>query len=147
MPLLPDGTGQRVVVDFLAPRPLEQLFEQPEGVAIYRHPLRLELAQHSRIDYADRALHDRDITVRADIEHYNFVAVEPDEMLGWLDEDGLSHLLIGSDYQPHRVEEFFRVEEGKLYPAMHMRLFMATTRPDIAASDCLFYFVYDDTAD
>jgi len=28
-----------------------------------------------------------------------------------------------------------------------MRLFMATTRPDIAASDCLFYFVYDDTVD
>ena len=128
---------------FTAPR----LFDEPGGVAIYRHPLRLELAQHSRIDYADRPLHDRDITVRADIEHYNFVAVEPDEMLGWVDEDGLSHLMIGSDYQPHEVEEFFRVEDGKLFPAMHMRLFMATTRPDIAASDCLFYFVYDDSAD
>jgi hypothetical protein len=117
---------------------------QTEGVAIFRHPLRLELSPHSRIDYADRSLHDRDITVRADIEQFNFVPIEPDQMLAWLDEDGLQHLHIGSDYHPHAVAEFFRVEEGKLFPARHMRLFMATTRPDIAASDCLFYFVYED---
>jgi len=118
-------------------------YAEPEGVAIFRHPLRLELSPHSRIDYADRPLHDRDITMRADIERYNFAPIEPDDMLAWLDEDGLSHLNIGSDYQPHEVSEFFRVEEGKLYPDRQMRLFMATTRPDIAASDCLFYFVYD----
>lgn len=125
----------------------DDLYAETDGVAIFRHPLRLELAQHSRIDYAERALHDRDITVRADIEHFNFAPIDPDDLLGWLDEDGLSHLIIGSDYQPHEVSEFFRVEEGKLYPARHMRLFMATTRPDIAASDCLFYFVYDQTVD
>ena len=125
----------------------DALYDQDAGVAIYTHPLRLELAHHSRIDYAERPLHDRDITVRADIERFNFAPVEPEDMLGWLDEDGLSHLLIGSDYQPHEVSEFFRVSEGKLYPTRHMRLFMATTRPDIAASDCLFYFVYDETAD
>ncbi len=115
-----------------------------EGVAIFRHPLRLELSAHSRIDYADRPLHDRDITVRKDIEQFNFVPIEPDEMLAWLDTDGLSHLVIGSDYHPHEVAEFFQVEQGKLYPIRHMRLFMATTRPDIAASDCLFYFVYEE---
>jgi hypothetical protein len=117
---------------------------QSEGVAIFRHPLRLELSPHSRIDYADRSLHDRDITVRADIEQFNFTPIEPDQMLGWLDADGLQHLVIGSDYQPHEVSEFFQVNAGKLYPARHMRLFMATTRPDIAASDCLFYFVYEE---
>lgn len=125
----------------------DTLFGKSEGVAIFRHPLRLELARHSRIDYADRPLRDRDITVRRDIERFNFTPVDDDEMLGWLDGGDLSHLLIGSDYRPHEVSEFFRVEAGKLYPARHMRLFMATTRPDIAASDCLFYFVYDDTVD
>ena len=122
---------------------VEDPFAEPEGVAIFRHPLRLELSPHSRIDFADRPLHDRDITVRMDIEKFNFAPVDDDEMLGWLDADGLAHLMIGSDYHPHEVDEFFRVEEGKLFPACHMRLFMATTRPDIAASDCLFYFVCD----
>jgi hypothetical protein len=121
----------------------EQLYEEPGPVTLFRHPLRLELARHSRIDYADRSLHDRDITVRWDIERFNFAPVDRESPLGWLDPSGLEHLRIGSDYHPHEVAEFFRVEEGMLYPNQHMRLFMATTRPDIAASDCLFYFVCD----
>ena len=119
----------------------DDLYAEEKDVDIFHHPLRLELTPHSRIDYADHALHDRDITVRHDIEQFNFVPMEPEQMLGWLDVDGLQYLQIGSDYQPHGVEEFFRVEAGVLYPACPMRLFMATTRPDIAASDCLFYFV------
>jgi hypothetical protein len=123
----------------------EDLFAEPDAnnVATFRHPLRLELCAHSRIDYAHRSLHDHDITVRKDIEHFNFVPLYTDEMLGWLDADGLSHLMIGSDSHPHQIEEFFRVEDGKFYPTRPMHLFMATTRPDIAASDCLFYFVCD----
>jgi hypothetical protein len=124
---------------FMAP----DLFANTGEVATFRHPLRLELRAHSRIDYADRSLHDHDITVRGDIEHFNFVPLATTEMLGWLDTDGLSHLNIGSDYQPHEVTEFFRIEDGCLYPTRPMHLFMATTRPDIAASDCLFYFVCD----
>ena len=122
---------------------IDSLLAQADGVAIFRHPLRLELSPHSRIDFSDRPLHDRDITVRWDIERFNFAPVDGDEMLGWLDEGGLGHLHIGSDNHPHEVAEFFRVEEGKLYANCHMRLFMATTRADIAASDCLFYFVCD----
>jgi len=118
-------------------------FAECGDVLLFRHPLRLELAPHSRIDYAERPLHDRDITVRADIEKFNFAPVDPRDPIAWLDEDGLEHLTIGSDYHPHEVGEFFRVEEGKLFANQHMRLFMATTRPDIAASDCLFYFVCD----
>ena len=121
----------------------EDLFADPDPVLLLRHPLRLELARHSRIDYADRALHDRDITMRFDIEKFNFEPVNRGSLLGWADEEGLDHLRIGSDYQPHEVAEFFRVEGGNLFPNQHMRLFMATTRPDIAASDCLFYFVCD----
>jgi hypothetical protein len=121
----------------------QDLYANPDPILLLRHPLRLELAPHSRIDYADRPLHDRDITVRQDIEKFNFEPVNKRSQLGWLDEQGLEHLRIGSDRQPHEVAEFFRVVAGKLYPTRHMRLFMATTRPDIAASDCLFYFVCD----
>jgi hypothetical protein len=123
---------------------LEQdVYENRNGVTLFRHPLRLELAAHSRIDYAERPLHDRDITVRYDIERFNFAPIERHDMLGWVDNNGLDHLKVGSDETPHEVSEFFRVEDGKLYPNQHMRLFMATTRPDIAASDCMFYFVCD----
>lgn len=111
---------------------------------LFHHPMRLELCEHSRIDFAERPLHDRDITVRADIEKFNDAPLREVDMIGWLEPDGLSHLQVGSDAgHPHQVSDYFKVEEGKLYPLQDMRLFMATTRPDIAASDCLFYFVVD----
>ena len=144
------GGSQDASADLVADQGLEAFFTvddpyQAQGVvALFRHPLRLELSEHSRIDYGDRPLHDRDITVRADIEHFNFAPVAADEMLGWLGEEGLQHLHISSDQHDHAVAEFFRAEGGMLYPRRDMRLFMATTRPDIAASDCLFYFVCDD---
>jgi hypothetical protein len=119
------------------------LYKDPRPVSLFRHPLRLELSPHSRIEYAERPLHDRDVTVRQDIERFNFVPLGATDMLGWVDQEGLAHLRIGSDYQPHEVDEFFRIRDGILFPQCGMRLFMATTRPDIAASDCLFYFVCD----
>ena len=122
---------------FLVP----DLFVEPGSVSLFRHPLRLEILPHSRIEYAERPLHDRDVTMRQDIERFNFVPLGASDMLGWVDQHGLSHLRIGSDYQPHEVQEFFRIKDGILFPQCGMRLFMATTRPDIAASDCLFYFV------
>ena len=70
--------------------------------------------------------------------------VHAGEMLGWLDEDGLEHLLISGGSDNHPPAEFFRVEGGQLYPRRAMHIFMATTRPDIAASDCLFYFIPED---
>jgi hypothetical protein len=119
----------------------DDLFADPGELRLFEHPLRLELAAHSRIDYGDRALHDRDVTVRWDIEHFNFAPVDADEPLGWSDQHGLTHLRIGSDTHSHHVREFFCIRDGSLYPTRPMRLFMATTRPDIAAADCLFYFV------
>ena len=146
------GGSQDDAADRVARRGIERffmdddLFREPDDLVLLRHPLRLELAAHSRIDYADRPLHDRDIVVRYDIERFNFTPVNAGDLLGWLDNQGLDHLKIGSDYHPHSVEEFFRVDDGRLYPRQSMRLFMATTRPDIAASDCLFYFVCEETA-
>ncbi len=111
---------------------------------LFHHPMRLELCEHSRIEYAERPLHDRDITVRADIEKFNDAPLRVVDMIGWLDADGLEHLRVSSDADhPHAVSDFFKVEDGQLLPKQDLRLFMATTRPDIAASDCLFYFVVD----
>ena len=110
-------------------------------LTLFQSPLRLELLQHSRIDYADHALHDRDVTIRQDIEHYNFACLEAGETLGWLGPDGLAHLQVVAGGASHPVQEYFLAREGELVARSRLQLFMATTRPDIAASDCLFYFV------
>ncbi len=123
----------------------EDVLHTQGKLELFHHPMRLELCEHSRIDYAERPLHDRDITVRADIEKFNDAPLREVDMIGWLEAGDLSHLQVGSDAgHPHEVSDFFKVEQGKLYPLQDMRLFMATTRGDIAASDCLFYFVLDE---
>ena len=98
--------------------------------------LRLQIL--ARIDFGDHPLDGRDLTMRADIERLNFAPIGADEFLGWTGPQGLAALGIGSGED---VSRFFRIEDGKLYATGPMRLFMATTRADIAASDCLFYFV------
>ena len=37
-----------------------------------------------------------------------------------------------------------RIEDGILYPAQPLKLFMITNNASIASSDCLFYAVADD---
>lgn len=119
----------------------EDVFADPAPVTVLEHPLRLELAPHARIDFSDRPLPGRDLTMRADIERLNFAPIGTDEPLGWLGTDGLDTLRIGTGLD---VSAFFRELGGQLYAAHPMRLFMATTRADIAASDCLFYFVAEE---
>ena len=114
----------------------EDVYANPAPVTVLEHPFRLELRPHARIDFSDRPLPARDLTVRADIERLNFAPIGTDEPLGWTSD--LEALRIGTDVD---VAAFFRVRDGQLYAARPMRLFMATTRADIAAADCLFYFV------
>ncbi|MFT5482952.1 MAG: hypothetical protein ACI9GW_001607 [Halieaceae bacterium] len=113
-------------------------------VQVIRNSRRLELVPHSRIEYAHKVLHDRDVTLRADIDDFNYKLAPRGEALGWLGEEGFGHLKVGGEPGSAQVEEFFLESEGKLCPRADMQIFMATTRADIAVSDCLFYFVMTD---
>lgn len=117
----------------------EDVFAEPGEVSLLQHPYRLELQPRARIDFADHPLPDRDLTMRADIERFNFTPVPPSEPLGWA--AGLSCLRASTGRDTRDAREFFRVQDGRIYTRETLRLFMATTRADIAASDCLFYFV------
>lgn len=116
-----------------------------EQLRMMSHPLRLELAPHTRIDFSMHALHDRDVTVRSDIEIFNFKPVAAGQPLAWLGDAGMQHLQIGGTRSQNRVLDYFQVEQGQLCARLPMTLFMATTRPDIAAADCLFYFVAEES--
>lgn len=117
----------------------DDVFAEAGDVNLLEHPYRLELQPHARIDFADHPLPDRDLTMRADIERFNFAPVPPSEPLGWA--SGLGSLRASTGRDTCDARKFFRIEDGRIYTRDTLRLFMATTRADIAASDCLFYFV------
>ncbi len=122
---------------------IDQLF----GIAreldmdIYHHPVRLELRGGARITYADQPDSAADITLPVHIDRNNFGVATPDLPLAWLGEDGLKPLRLSNSSGEFSLEEFFTVRDNRLYPAQTLKLFMVTTDPRIASSDCLLYAV------
>ena len=114
------------------------------GLELLHDPLRLELSPGVALTYAEQACSDHEVTLLPDIEHHNFGTVLPDTQLGWTDGDP-KRLFAALDAGGRcAVGRLVRVEEGRLYPAQPLKLFMITTNALIAQSDCLFYAVADD---
>jgi len=114
------------------------------GLELLCDPIRLELNAGVSLTYAERASDHYDITLSPNIEHHNFGSVSVDTQLGWT--TGLEHELFSAQDSSGRcaVSKLVRVEEGRLYAAQALKLFMITNNAAIAQSDCLFYAVADD---
>ena len=121
----------------------EYLFSNPRSVSLIKNPMRLELKISGRLTHGDGPLDDSDVVLRDDIESLNFTPLGRDEHLGWVGERGASHLRIRTKDGTCGIEDYFTIQESRLYPKSPVILFMATLRDDIAVSDCLFYFVRD----
>ena len=120
----------------------EDLFANPLPVMLYHNPLRMELNPPCPIGYSDRPLPDVAVTINKNIESFSFTPVDESNPLGWIERGPEDYFLIRQGNQTLPAEDFFQRDgEGILRPKRKMRLFMATHRPDIAASDCLFYFI------
>jgi len=114
------------------------------GLELLHDPLRLELSGGVTLTYAEKSAQGYDVTLRKDIEHHNFGTVHPDTPLGWLNGEP-RRLFSALDANGRcAVDRLVRTEEGVLYPARPLKLFMITTNALIAETDCLFYAVADD---
>lgn len=107
----------------------------------YINPMRLEAAPSLRLSWSDQARSDADLTLRNDLEHFNFRAVTPQTALGWMHPDALGNLTAWDSAGRNHIASLYRVHEGRLYPAQPQKLFMITSTPAIARSDCLWYTV------
>lgn len=128
---------------FLASTVLDQ-GDTDWGLELLRDPIRLELNDNVTLTYADHPIADYDITLKTDIEHHNFGAVTTDTPLGWATGPEQSLFLAQDAGGRCAVTRLVRIENGQLYPAQSLKLFMITNNAAIAESDCLFYAVADD---
>ena len=114
------------------------------GLELLFNPIRLELNEGISLTYAERPSELHDITLSLDIEHHNFGSVSQNTQLGWT---GVSETELFSALDANgrcAVDKLVRVEEGRLYAAQPLKLFMITNNAAIAQSDCLFYAVAND---
>lgn len=113
----------------------------PPPIRVLRHPLRLELLEDAVIGYGDAWREGDDLTLPFDIEKYNFQGLEYGEALGWLGPRGLATLRVRDAGTENRIGDYFDAVSGRLCARLPMTLFMITTEPEIARSDCIGYLV------
>lgn len=107
----------------------------------FHNPVRLELCEGSDIAYGDHCLFTDGVTLLPDVEKYNFGFVDGTCRLGFVSGELGANLTAKDHRGRERVQEFFELRDGELYPAQVLKLFMVTTNPEIARKDCLLYLV------
>lgn len=109
------------------------------GLEKLTNPVRLELCPGNRLVYAEQPVTGVELTLRPDIEHFNFGTVSPEATLGWLGKEGLSTLTARDSTGHEHIHQLYRCVGNELKLVQARKLFMITTNPDIATSDCLWY--------
>ncbi len=122
---------------------VDQLFSQTaeQRVTILKHPIRVRAVNGAEVAYANAPVSGIDITLRQDIDRFNYTVLPTSEPLGWLGSKGMTVLRAYEHDAEDLATELFASRDGKLYATRPVRLFMATTDPLIAKDDCLFYAI------
>lgn len=115
--------------------------DAPWPIEIFHNPIRLELEPTLQFVYGEPLRDSAELVLRGDIERYNFGVVNRDVVLGWADRNVLEKLRIRNATGYERVVDWFDIHNGELSPVRPMKLFMITSQPAIARSDCLLYAV------
>ncbi len=130
-----EGLARYVSVDQLFSRTAEQ------RVTILKHPIRVRAVNGAEVAYSNAPVSGIDITLRQDIDRFNYTVLPPSEPLGWLGAKGLTVIKAYEHDAEDLATELFASRGGRLYVTRPVRLFMATTDPLIAKDDCLFYAI------
>ncbi|WP_019027867.1 succinylglutamate desuccinylase/aspartoacylase domain-containing protein [Colwellia piezophila] len=114
---------------------------QEKPVEVIYRPLRLQLKNEAKLSYAKHDEGHSGVTLKDNIECFNFGSAHQDEMLGWIDGNGLDNLQLIDKRGDNVLDEYFYTRENQLVCRHNLRLFKATTNKSTAINDCLFYVV------
>lgn len=110
-------------------------------VEVLHHPMRVELVHSASLSYT--AERDPTVTVNLsdDIEVCNKGIVLAGTPIGWVGSGTLDAFKVLDEAGNNVASSILMLDGEQLKTAQDLQIFMATTRADIAKSDCLFYVV------
>jgi hypothetical protein len=115
---------------------------QPEKhVEVIFRSLRLRVKEGVNLSYAEHDEGYSGITLKKDIEHFNFGGAIQDQMIGWIDGKGIENLYLLDKKGSNVISDYFYTRENQLVCKQNLRLFKATSDKQAALNDCLFYVV------
>lgn len=110
-------------------------------VNIYHNPIRLETIGDAEVAYEETPNPNAVITLSEQAEKFNYGTLTKNERIGVLAHEGILALTAKDHDGIERLSEYFEARDGGLYPLHPIKVFMVTTNPFIAKTDCLFYFI------
>ena len=115
---------------------------QPETcIEVIYLPLRLYISEGVNLSYAEHDEGYSGITLKQNIDCFNFGGANKGEMIGWIDGNGLDNLNLFNKHGCNVIDEYFYIRENQLVCKQNLRIFKATSDKQIALTDCLFYVV------
>ena len=114
---------------------------QDKAVQILYKPLRLVIKADSKLSFSEHDEGYSGVTLRKNIEQFNYGGCCDGLLLGWLDDKGLGNLELLNDQGTNVIESYFKKVDNKLVCAAHLKIFMASNQCNVARTDCLFYVV------
>ena len=126
--------------DVLTPVPRDWPME------VLQEPVRLEIQPGASVCYQESFNPNCDLTLFPDVERHNFGSIQPDEPLGWIRPESWQKLSMKTPNGKEVLNQLLVERQGKLFPARPLKLFMITTNPTIAVSDCIFYAIAQDSS-
>jgi len=114
---------------------------QEKNVEVIYRPLRLQTKRDINLSYAEHDEGYSGVTLKTNIEYFNFGGANQDEMIGWIDGNGIESLQLLDKQGVNVIDEYFYARENQLVCRQNLRIFKATTNKQVALNDCLFYVV------
>ncbi|MBA6390666.1 succinylglutamate desuccinylase/aspartoacylase family protein [Colwellia sp. BRX10-3] len=114
---------------------------QNKAVKIFYKPLRVVIKAERKLSFSEHDEGYSGVTLRKNIEQFNFGGCCDGLLLGWIDDNGLENLEMFNDQGVNVIEKYFKIDDNKLVCATNFKMFMASNKSDISRSDCLFYVV------
>lgn len=114
---------------------------QEKSVEVIYRPLRLQVKDGVNLSYAEHDEGYSGVTLKSNIEYFNFGGANQDEMIGWIDGNGMDNLQLLNKKHCNVIDEYFYIRENQLVCRQNLRIFKATTNKQVALNDCIFYVV------
>lgn len=115
--------------------------QQEKNVEIIYPPLRLQLKKDVKLSYAEYDEGHSGVTLKQNIDCFNFGGANQGEMIGWVDGNGIENLNLFNKQGCNIVNEYFYTRENQLVCKHNLRIFKATVNKQAALNDCLLYVV------
>ncbi len=114
--------------------------EAPFPLNLLDSPLRLETERHLTVTYSSSIDESADLTMINSIDQFNFRTLEPGQILGWFGNSHHGDLVARDAEGKDQYAHYFDQQGSLLKTQAPMTIFMATTDPVVANTDCLLYF-------